>query len=56
MKRFPDQLQKQNIFTFNIQEILNPLEASDKLSRKIHTLRFVPIQILLSENVKILES
>ena len=51
MKRFPDRLQKQNI-----QEILNPLEASDNIFRKIHTLRFVPIQILLSQNVKVLES
>jgi hypothetical protein len=60
MKRFPEQLQSQNTVPSKKKEILplgpNSFEESEKMFRKMHTARFVPIQILLSENVKILES
>ena len=52
MKRIPAQLKIENIVISNMKKLLNPIKERRKMLREMHKGRFVPIQILLSKNIK----
>ena len=52
MKRIPVQLKNQNVVISNMKIMLDTMKEGRKMLREIRKERFVPIQILLSKNIK----
>ena len=52
MKRIPVQLKKENIVILNMKKMQNNINKRRKMLWEIQKGRFVPIQILLSKNIK----